>query len=318
MTRLSSFCGFSRSFIMPSVSYLIEKKRVEAEERETILHVSLRSGISHAHACGGNARCSTCRVLIVEGVEHCAPRNEKEQALAERLHFTPDIRLACQTTISDDVKVRRLVIDEEDLQLANQLTRGAVLSAVGEEKKLAVLFSDIRGFTPFAEALPPYDVVHVLNRYFHQIGRVITSFGGNIDNYAGDGLMALFGMNDSVEAPLQAVKAGLGMLEAVGRLRPYLENIYAKSFQIGIGVHYGEVVVGEIGAENLKRVTAIGDAVNLASRIESANKQAGTRLLISEETYNEVKGRVNVGRTIRISLPGKSGEYTLYEVAGLL
>jgi adenylate cyclase len=303
---------------MPSVSYLIEKKRVEAEERETILHVSLRSGISHAHACGGNARCSTCRILIVEGVDHCAPRNEKEQALAERLHFTPDIRLACQTTISDDIKVRRLVIDEEDLQLANQLTRGAVLSAVGEEKKLAVLFSDIRGFTPFAEALPPYDVVHVLNRYFHQMGRVITSFGGNIDNYAGDGLMALFGMNDSLEAPLQAVKAGLGMLEAVERLRPYLEAIYCKSFQIGIGIHYGEVVVGEIGAENLKRVTAIGDAVNLASRIESANKQAGTKLLISEETYNEVNGRVNVGRTIRISLPGKSGEYTLYEVAGLL
>jgi adenylate cyclase len=193
-----------------------------------------------------------------------------------------------------------------------------VLSAVGEEKKLAILFSDIRGFTPFAEALPPYDVVHVLNRYFHQMGRVITSFGGIIDNYAGDGLMALFGMNDSVEAPLQAVKAGLGMLEAVERLGPYLETIYCKSFQIGIGVHYGEVVVGEIGAENLKRVTAIGDAVNLASRIESANKQAGTRLLISEETYNEVKGRVNVGRTIRISLPGKSGEYTLYEVTAVL
>ncbi|HTG17358.1 MAG TPA: adenylate/guanylate cyclase domain-containing protein [Blastocatellia bacterium] len=302
---------------MPSVSYQIEKKRIEAEERETILQVSLRSGISHAHACGGHARCSTCRILIVEGVDHCAPRNEKEQALAERLHFTPDIRLACQTTISDDVKVRRLVIDEEDLQLANQLTRGAVLSAVGEEKKLAVLFSDIRGFTPFAEALPPYDVVHVLNRYFHQMGRVITSFGGNIDNYAGDGLMALFGMNDSVEAPLHAVKAGLGMLEAVERLRPYLEAIHCKSFQIGIGIHYGEVVVGEIGAENLKRVTAIGDAVNLASRIESANKQSGTRLLISEETYNEVKGRVNVGRTIRISLPGKSGEYSLYEVTGL-
>ena len=303
---------------MPSVSYLIEKKRVEAEERETILQVSLRSGISHAHACGGNARCSTCRIFIVEGVDHCDPRNEKEQVLADRLHFTPDIRLACQTTISDDVKVRRLVIDEEDLQLANQLTRGAVLSAVGEEKKLAVLFSDIRGFTPFAEALPPYDVVHVLNRYFHQMGRVITSFGGNIDNYAGDGLMALFGMNDSLEAPLQAVKAGLGMLEAVERLRPYLETIYCKSFQIGVGVHYGEVVVGEIGAENLKRVTAIGDAVNLASRIESANKQAGTRMLISEETYDEVKGRVNVGRTIRIALPGKSGEYTLYEVATLL
>lgn len=146
---------------------------------------------------------------------------------------------------------------------------------------------------------------------------MITHFAGCIDNYAGDGLMALFGMNDPAEAPLQAVRAGLGMLEAVERLKPYLENVYSKSFQIGIGIHYGEAVVGEIGAENLKRVTAIGDAVNLASRIESANKQAGTRLLISEETYNEVKGRVSIGRTIRVALPGKSGEYALYEVIGL-
>jgi adenylate cyclase len=302
---------------MPSVYYVIEKKEVEAKRDQTILQVSLSSGIPHAHACGGNARCSTCRVLITEGLDHCAPRNEKEQELAERLHFGADVRLACQTTINDDVKLRRLVLDEEDLLLTNQLVRGAVPCAVGEEKKLAILFADIRGFTPFAEALPPYDVVHVLNRYFHQMGQVITRFGGAIDNYAGDGLMALFGMHDPADCSLQAVKAGLGMLEAVERLRPYLQTIYSRSFEIGIGIHYGEAVVGEIGAENLKRVTAIGDAVNLASRIEAANKQSGTNLLISEETYAEVKDHVSVGQTIPTKLPGKSGEYTLYEVTGL-
>ena len=302
---------------MPNISYLIAKKEIEAGLDETVLSVSLRSGIAHAHACGGNARCSTCRVFIVDGVEHCSPRNGKEQALADKLHFSPDIRLACQTTITDDVKVRRLVLDEEDLQLTNQLASGPVLTAVGEEKRLAILFSDIRGFTPFSEALPPYDVVHVLNRYFRQMGREITRFGGCIDNYAGDGLMALFGMDDPTEAPLQAVKAGLGMLEAMEQFRPYLETIYSTSFQIGIGIHYGEAVVGEIGAENLRRVTAIGDAVNLASRIEAANKQAGTNLLISEETYAEVKNSVKTGRTIQVSLPGKTGEYTLFELIGV-
>jgi adenylate cyclase len=75
--------------------------------------------------------------------------------------------------------------------------------------------------------------------------------------------------------------------------------------------------VGAIGAQNMKRVTAIGDAVNLASRIEAANKQAGTRLLISEETFNEVRGRTLAGKTISARLPGKSGEYALYEVTGL-
>lgn len=109
----------------------------------------------------------------------------------------------------------------------------------------------------------------------------------------------------------------LEMLEATEHLKPYLEAIYTRSFQIGVGIHYGEVVVGAIGAQSLKRVTASGDAVNLASRIEAANKQAGTRLLISEETYSEVKDQVRVGKTINAMLPGKKGEYALYEVIGL-
>jgi len=144
---------------VPSVFYIIEKQTVEADAAETILQASLRAGIPHAHACGGNARCSTCRVVIVEGLEYCVARNDLEQKLADRLHFTPDIRLACQTTIGDDVKLRRLVLDDKDLQLTDQRSVGAAPTSAGEEKRLAVLFSDIRGFTPFAEALPPFDVV---------------------------------------------------------------------------------------------------------------------------------------------------------------
>ena len=302
---------------MPNVFYLIEEKQVEAEATETILQTSLRASIPHAHACGGTARCSTCRVLIAEGLEHCALRNDKEQRLAERLHFSPEIRLACQTTINGDVKLRRLVMDEEDIELTDQMGAGAMPTSAGEEKELAILFSDIRGFTPFAERLLPYDVVHVLNRYYYEVGEAIIRNGGHIDNYMGDGLLALFGMDESEGSALQAVKAGLGMLEAVEHLKPYMEAIYGRSFQIGIGVHYGEVVVGAIGAANMKRVTAIGDAVNLASRIESATKQAGAHFLISEDAYSEVKDEILAGNTVRVTLPGKSGEYLLYEVVGL-
>jgi adenylate cyclase len=255
--------------------------------------------------------------LILEGLEHCEPRNEKEQLLADRLHFTSEIRLACQTTINNDVTLRRLVLDDQDLQLTDQRSAEPAPASAGEEKELAVLFADIRGFTPFAEALPPYDVVHVLNRYFHAMGKVINRNGGHIDNYMGDGLMALFGMEGSTEAALQAVKSGLEMHAAMELLKPYLQTIYARSFQIGVGIHYGDVVVGAIGAQSLKRVTAIGDAVNLASRIEAANKQAGTGLLISEETYREVHERIHLGKTIRVTIPGKTGEYSLYQVLGL-
>jgi adenylate cyclase len=297
---------------MPKVCYLPDEKRVEAETGETLLHASLKASIAHAHACGGNARCSTCRVLITDGLEHCAPPNDKESRLAERLHFGPEIRLACQTTVSGDVELRRLVLDAEDLKIV-----GSSPTSVGEEKEVAILFADIRGFTTFAERLPAYDVVHVLNRYFHQVGQAITRNGGSIDNYMGDGLMALFGVEDARDAALNAVRAGLDMLDAVERLRPYLENIYTRSFQIGIGVHYGEVVVGAIGHDESKRVTAIGDSVNLASRIESVNKNAGTEFLISEATYAEVKEHIRVGKSVSVALPGKSGEYRLYEVAGI-
>lgn len=302
---------------MPNVFYILERQTIAAAPSETLLQTSLRVGIPHAHACGGNARCSTCRVVVVEGLEYCTARSDLEQLLADRLHFTPEIRLACQTTIDGDVKLRRLVLDDEDVQLTDQRSVGTTPTSAGEEKRLAVLFSDIRGFTPFAEALPPFDVVHVLNRYFNDMGIVINRNDGQIDNYMGDGLMALFGLKNEIGAALQAVKAGLEMLTATQQLTPYLESIYGRSFQIGVGIHYGDAVVGAIGAQTLKRVTAIGDAVNLASRIEAANKHAGTSLLISKDTYDQVLDYVEVGKTINATLPGKKGEYSLYEVTAL-
>ena len=270
---------------MPRIWYLPDKRAVEVATTETILQASLRTGIPHTHACGGMARCSTCRVLILNGLEYCVPRNASECTLSERLHFSPDIRLACQTTITGDITLRRLVFDAEDVALTDQRREGETPTVVGQEKWVAILFADIRGFTTFAEPLLPYDVVHVLNRYFHTVGPAIAANGGCIDNYIGDGLLALFGVDDAPEAAFRAVKAGLAMLKAVEQLKSYLKTAYGGSFDIRIGIHYGEVVVGAVGAAEMKRVTAIGDAVNLASRIEAANKRSGTQFLISEACY---------------------------------
>ena len=151
---------------MPPIYYLPDKREVERDPEKSILETSLQVDIPHTHVCGGNARCSTCRVVILEGLEHCAPRNEKEQALADRLHFDPTIRLACQTRIRGLVKLRRLVLDEEDAELTSQLGRMAGRGSVGVEKRVAILFADIQGFTTLAEALLPYDVIHVLNATF--------------------------------------------------------------------------------------------------------------------------------------------------------
>jgi len=291
---------------MKQIFFLTDEKEVTAESTETILNASLRSGIPHTHVCGGHARCSTCRVMLVEGLEQCDPRNEIEQKMADQLHFDPAIRLACQTTFSGSIALRRLVLDDEDIELDDQTMPGRESSSVGKEKRIAILFSDIRGFTSFSESMPAYDVIHLLNRYFHLVGRVIADNGGYIDNYMGDGIMALFGVDETPDASLRAVKAGLEMLDVVEKLKPYMmltyhrafdigigihyavkaglemldvvEKLkpymmltYHRAFDIGIGIHYGEAVVGTIGARERKTETAIGDSVNFASWIESAN-----------------------------------------------
>jgi adenylate cyclase len=134
--------------------FLPDDRIVELEPGETVLQASLRSGIPHTHVCGGNARCSTCRVLILAGAERCQPRNAREREMADRLRFSPEIRLACQTTVTGEVTLRRLVLDAEDVDLTDQLTVGAARRQVGVERQVAVLFADIRGFTSPAGSRP--------------------------------------------------------------------------------------------------------------------------------------------------------------------
>ena len=303
---------------MPHIHYLPDEKRIEVDEGEFILEAALRWKIPHTHVCGKLARCSTCRVLVVEGLENCSERNSAERAISDQLHFSPEIRLACQTQVFADVTVRRLVIDTEDLAIINDEIRGKVVpNAIGQEKHIAILFADIRGFTTFSEKVLPYDVIYILNRYFRKMGQVISRHHGMINNYMGDGLMALFGVENSQYAAEQAVRAGLEMLEAMEKFNPHLQMLYQQRLQIGIGIHYGSVVIGEVGASDNKRVTAIGDAVNLASRIEAANKLVGTSLLISESIYTQVREQVIVNQSYNVQLPGKSGEYPLYEIVGM-
>ncbi|MEG4501004.1 adenylate/guanylate cyclase domain-containing protein [Microcoleus sp. F10-C6] len=304
---------------MPQIHYLPDDRTIEIDDDDIILEASLRADIPHTHICGGSARCSTCRVLIVEGLEFCSPRTSPEEELAKKLRLEPEIRLACQTQVAGGkVILRRLAIDSEDLESFTDEMAGKLICApVGQEKKIAILFADIRGFTPFAESLLPYDVIYVLNRYFQKMGFAINRNGGMINNYMGDGLMALFGLENPDKAAEQAVRAGVEMLEELEKLNPYFENLYRHRLRIGIGIHCGWVVVGNLGALKNQTVTAIGDAVNLASRIEAANKQVGTSLLISEETYQEVKELAIVDRRVSVPIPGKSGEYPLYEVVGM-
>lgn len=303
---------------MPSIFYAPDQIAIDVQGRQTILNAALAAGIPHTHVCGGSARCSTCRVIVLDGLENIEPPNEKERVLGARLRLPPEVRIACQATVRGSVRVRRLVLDEQDVRIVGRRRAEAASDApAGVEMRVAVMFCDIRGFTTFSEALLPYDVIHVLNRHFEAMGQAITREGGFIDNYAGDGLMALFGVDGQPDAPLRAVRAALGMLAANDHLKPYLLASYGRSFDIGVGIHYGEAVIGPVGSSDRKSVTAIGDNVNFASRIESANKEVGTRLLVSRAVLDEIKDRVTVGRSACVTVKGKTGEHVLCEVTGL-
>jgi adenylate cyclase len=303
---------------MPRILFLPDQRYVEASNLESVLSASLRAGIPHTNECRGNARCSTCRVLVLNGLEFCSPRNEKEQALAAQLHFGDRVRLACQTTITGDVTLRRLILDAKDAGLTDQRKETTTHGSVGEERQVAILFVDIRGSTSFAESVPPFDVIHVLRRFYHPIERAVIDNGGHVACYTGDGLMALFGVKPSECAPLDAVRAGLDMLRCVKEdLRPYVKKLFQRSFRIGVGVHFGEAIVGTVGGDLQERVTAIGDAVNIASRVERANKKARTEFLVSEAVLRELQDKIRVGKSIYVRLPGKTGKYALHEVLGV-
>jgi adenylate cyclase len=270
------------------------------------------------HVCMGNGRCSTCRLKITEGLENVSPRSVEEYKIAEGLSFSRDIRLACQTRIQGDVTVRRLVVDSEDIEVTSLLIRQTNSEHVGVEKEVLILMADIRDFTRMTETLLPYDIVHILNRYFHLVNQAIERHGGKIINYMGDGFIALFEVKNPEEDALAAVTAGLSMLEiAAQRMQPYVRGLFGKDFEIGIGLHHGLVVAGAIGSHDNKRQTVIGDAVNFTSRIESINKKLGTRFLVSNAIYSLVHSRIKTHRKYTMSFKGKSGSHTVYEVTGL-
>jgi adenylate cyclase len=303
---------------MARIHFLPDDKEVESDASESVLAAALRANVPIMHACGGRARCSTCRILVLEGIDHCSVRTEAETEIAEKMRFDMMVRLACQTHGSGPLKVRRIVIDDDDVQLTSLFVKEGSPSLAGVEMPVLILFADIRGFTQFAEALLPYDVIHVLNRYFFQMGHVIERHGGRIENYMGDGFLALFEARNAKEGALRAIRAGLGMLAAVEKMQPYLEKLFHRSFQIGIGLHYGRVVAGTLGAKFHRREMIIGDAVNFASRIERANKEMGTRFLISEDVHSLVEEAVSINKKVRIPIRGKSGEHFLYEIVGMV
>ncbi len=253
---------------------------IEATPGMTVLEISRHGQIPHASVCGGRGRCSTCRVRISAGMENLAPPDDSEKLVLSRVNAPPTVRLACQIRPVGNLQVAPLV--SPSATSSSSAPRPQHLQ--GEERNVAILFADMRGFTSFSEDKLPYDVVFLLNRYFSAMGTAVEDSGGHVDKFIGDGVMALFGVKgDASEGCRGALEAARQMARRLKEINIELENDLNAPLRIGIGIHTGSVVIGEMGHGDATSLTAIGDAVNTASRLETMTKEHGVQLIVSED-----------------------------------
>ena len=256
---------------------------VEVTPGTSVLEASRLAGIPHASVCGGRGRCSTCRIRVSGEIHSIDPPAEDEVRVLHRIGATPNVRLACQLRPRGAVVVTPLL--PPFARAADGRRR--VDLAQGSEQEIAILFVDIRGFTALSAGRLPYDVVFVLNRYFEAIGFAVESAGGRVDKFIGDGVMALFGIERGAHTGCREALAAARLISArLDELNASLGGELDRPLRIGIGIHCGPAIVGEMGYGNAASITAIGDAVNTASRLESLTKNFACELVVSDETVS--------------------------------
>jgi len=253
---------------------------IDVSRGVSVLEASRLLGVPHASVCGGRGRCSTCRSRIEGAASAIPPPSAEEIKVLRRVKARPDVRLACQLRPTGDIKVTPLLPPFATAR--DGFARPGYLQ--GGELEIAILFADLRAFTRLAETRLPYDVVFVLNRYFAAMGRAVEEAGGHLDKFIGDGVMALFGIgSDPATGCREALHAARLMSEHLVELNTALENDLGEPLRIGIGLHFGPTIVGEMGYSKAVSLTAVGDAVNTASRLESASKEYACELVVSED-----------------------------------
>ncbi len=280
----------------------------------SILEMSRVAGIPHASVCGGRGRCSTCRVRITGDDRHRLPPASPEEAkVLARIGVPANVRLACQL---------RPPPGHYRVALLLPATAGPVEAyrrqpqAHGGERYVAVLFADIRGFTTISEGKLPYDVVFLLNRYFRATGQAVEAAGGRLDKFIGDGVMAIFGLDhEPGVACRQALDAARRMALALADLNEAMSGDLDQPLRIGIGLHAGPAIVGEMGYARAAQITAIGDTVNTASRLESMTKEFAVELVVSQELLD--RAGIDLGEAPRheVEIRGRQGRLSVRAIA---
>src|SRR5271169_894109 len=246
----------------------------------TVLETLRANGIAHASVCGGRARCTTCRILVTKGLDQLPDAAGLEAKALARIGATPGMRLACQIRPTADIAVMPLLA--ADANAADGAARGGL---EGSERLITVVFVDLRGSTTLGEAKMPYDVLFILNQFFHEMTKALVATGGHYSQFTGDGLMALYGLYDAdpKKGPADAMRGAREMLARLDQLNAQLRGDLREPLRIGIGIHYSEAIVGAMGPPRSQIITAIGDTVNTCARLECLTKDYGCAVIISRQ-----------------------------------
>ncbi len=286
-------------------------RRIPAIAGATILDVSRTAGVPHASVCGGRGRCSTCRVRVTAGFDSLPLPDDAERRVLARIGAPPLVRLACQTRPTADVEVAPLLAPAADTTAARR--RPGYLQ--GDEREIAILFADIRGFTSLSENRLPYDVVFLLNQYFRAMGEAVEEAGGRLDKFIGDGVMALFGIEKGVaDGSRRALDAARRMSLRLAEMNAVLRGDLPEPLRIGIGIHSGPVIVGEMGYGPAVSLTAVGDTVNTASRLEALTKEFEVQLVVSEPVLRSAGAALADFPREEIELRGRRSTLTVVAV----
>jgi adenylate cyclase len=247
----------------------------------TVLEASLRNNVPHASVCGGRARCSTCRIRIIGDCSALPEPSQREAFVLGRVGASdPSIRLACQLRPVTDLSFFQLFLPHTmsaDGHASNP-------TRIGQERYLVNMFVDMRGSTKLAEKRLPFDTVFIVNRFLGAVSQAVIESGGMPNQFVGDGMLALFGLSTSrQEACRQALRAAAMIAANVDELNKFLEHDLREPIQFGIGINGGEVIVGDIGYRDHMVFTALGDAVNVAARLQDMTKILACELVVSDE-----------------------------------
>src|SRR6476646_1824888 len=248
----------------------------------SVLEASLRNNVPHASICGGRARCSTCRIRVVGDCSSLPAPSKREAFVLDRVGAggDPAIRLACQLRPNTDLSFFQIFMP--DVTAASLRKAGSV--RIGQERYLVSMFVDMRGSTRLAEQRLPFDTVFIVNRFLSAVSQAVIQCGGQPNQFVGDGQLALFGLAAGPQnACRQALQAAAKIATNVEELNQFLKHDLREPIGFGIGIHGGEVIIGDIGYRDHMVFTALGDAVNVAARLQDMTKSLGCEVILSEE-----------------------------------